>query len=271
MLVNRFVSQRSLYTVPEFVAKNLPKVYKTQEQYDLVAKEQHGKLVEDLNQKVAQTIFEPLSPIELMERLRNDKTKVHIFNNCSHLINNHLFIENILPPVKPVSIDNKIVKALFDIYKSESLEDLCRKLKTEMNQKLIGQGFFYIIEEGNGKISTLFSNNQGTPLISTAGLKFQDLDLNGGILRPNDYKNYNDRLRSVKVALNEKAKVKASSKKNIEEGQIPGSDLKILAIINLWDYAFIKDYGIGNVARETYFENCLAELNWDVVLKRLEI
>ena len=273
-MLSRVIFKRTLYTVPDFTAKTLPSVYKSQEQYDLVSKHQHAKLVEDLNQKVAQTQYEPLTPIELMQRLRNDKTKTHIFNNCSHLINNHLFIENIQSLNQKAGkqlAENKVLKSLFEQYGTENLEELIFKLKQEMNERLIGQGFFHIIENSNGEITTLFSNNQGTPLISSTGLKFQDLDLNGGILKPNDYKNYNNRLRDVRVALNEKAKKKLLDKKNLDEGNIPGSEFKILAVVNLWDYAFIKDFGIGNVAREQYFEQCLKNLNWSVVLKRLEI
>lgn len=273
-MLSRAFSKRTLYTVPDFGTKSLPSVYKSQEQYDLVSKKQHGKLVKDLNEKVAQTIFEPLYPIELMERVRNDRSKTHVFNNCSHLVSNHLFIENIQPldnAVKVEAKENKILNALLKSYETSSMEELVEKLKQQMNERLVGQGFFHITENGKGEIAAFFSNNQGTPLISSDGFKFQDLDLNGGILKPSDYKSYNDRLTQVKVGLNEKNKMKSSGKKNLDEGNIPGSEYKILAVINLWDYAFIKDFGIGNVAREEYFEKCLKELNWDVVMKRLEV
>ncbi|KAL6938519.1 hypothetical protein ACO0OL_001060 [Hanseniaspora opuntiae] len=266
-MLSRVISKRSLYTAPEFTATVLPPVYKTQEQFDLVRKNQHAHLVNQLNAKVCQTKLEPLTPYQIMEKIRDDKSKASLFNTCSHLINNHLFITNIIPSGEVIE-ENIVQQRLLDHYQVESMDEVIEKMVTAMNDSIIGQGFCFIIEDANGDIVPIFSNNAGTVIADSLDLKYMDVDLNGGLLGVKDYLKLYDRMHNIKRSLNRKEKDKRNNVFGSKEGKIEGSHNRILACVNLWDYAFIKDYGIGYKAREEYFVNCLKNLNWEVINQR---
>ncbi|SGZ39982.1 uncharacterized protein HGUI_02182 [Hanseniaspora guilliermondii] len=266
-MLSRVISKRSLYTTPEFTTTVLPPVYKTQEQFDLVRKSQHNHLVNQLNAKVCQTKLEPLTPYQIMEKIRDDKSKASLFNTCSHLVNNHLFITNIIPSDNVVE-ENVVQQRLMGHFEVETMGEVINKMVTAMNDKIIGQGFCFIIEDSNGDIVPIFSNNAGTVISDNLDLKYMDVDLNGGLLGVNEYLKLYDRMHNIKRSLNRKEKDKRNRVFGSKEGKIEGSYNRILACINLWDYAFIKDYGIGYKAREQYFINCMENLNWEVVNKR---
>lgn len=269
-MLSRIINKRSLYTVPEFKTAVLPPVYKTQEQFDMVRKDQHSSLVNQLNSKVCQTKLEPLSPYQIMETIRDDKSKAVLFNTCSHLVNNHLFISNIVPSINNVE-ENVVLEKLLDHYKVKSFDEVIKKMIDSMNDKIIGQGFCFIIENSDGQVVPIFSNNAGTVLSDNLNLKYMDVDLNGGLLGVDEYLKLYDRMHTIKRSLNRKEKDKRNYVFGSKQGKIEGSDNRVLACINLWDYAFIKDYGIGPEARERYFTNCLKNLNWEVVNERYNL
>ena len=268
-MLSRIVFKITLYTVPEFKTAVLPPVYNTQEQFDMVRKDQHTSLVNQLNAKVCQTKLEPLSPYQIMEKVKDDKSKAILFNTCSHLVNNHLFIANIIPNIESVELEkNPVKEGLMKYFNTDNYEEVVQKMIELMNNKILGQGFCFVIETANGEIVPVFSNNAGTVISDSLNLKYLDMDLNGGLLDVGEYVKMHDRMHAVKRSLNRKEKDKRNFVFGSKQGKIEGSENRILACVNLWDYAFIKDYGFSPKNREEYFANCLNNLNWNVVNER---
>lgn len=263
-------SKRTVFTVPKLNTPHwIPTNIYSAEGFQTVWNQYQKFLSEKLTYATQGTQLESLLPLQLVLKTSKEPFNVKVFNYASGLHSNHFFIENILPSSSSISSvssvseaavqDNSIevasnsliVRKLEEKY-GMSWEELKKKIITDSEQKIMGQGYIFIVEDMNKQFDIIYCNNYGTPYYKP---RQQSFDLNGGSLKQSDYAAYSNLKKAVRSTNTN------NSSKDLKDFSLP------LVAINLWDYAYLKDYGSGG--RSKYLAKVLDNLNWNVINKRL--
>lgn len=250
-MFGRVIGRRSVHTVPklskfsELNKNGIPKIYSSNG-FNIVWTDYQKYLCDKLSLVTSGTSLESYYPFHIMLNTAKKPFQSNIFNLSSAMHNNHLFIENIIPTEpnvvnQPSKLLVNRIQESFDLKWEELKEDIIKLI----DKKIIGQGWFFLIENSNKEIHYLFLQNNGTPYYFPRNQLF---DLNIPI-------NLNEftHLEKIKELITEKHKIR--------DWSMP------LIAINLWDYAYLNDYGIGK--RSEYVKNVLDNLNWNVINNRL--
>ncbi|CAH6718159.1 37S ribosomal protein S26, mitochondrial [[Candida] jaroonii] len=183
------------------------------------------------------------SPYQILLNTAKQTTEQHIFHYASQAHNNHFVFQQLTnkSEASKTQPSRNLMGRINDMgFKNlQELYDQIVKLSETMN----GQGWIFLVENPDKSLKLIQCNNDGTPYFYG---KNQSLDLNGGI--------------------SEQTYEKYLELKNQVEENSRDFTLPILGI-NLWDHAYINDYGING--REEYLKNLWSSLNWDVINGRL--
>lgn len=250
-MLYRNILRRQIHTVPKLVnidhltQNGIPRVL-TSKGFDIVWNQYQKFLCNKLTLLTAGTYLESYLPFHILINTGKTKYNTNIFNVASAIHNNHLFIENVMPSESELNEPSvqflKRVENSFGKNWDELKDDV---VTDQLDRKLIGQGWFCLVEDGNKKLRTMFIQNNGTPYYLP---KNQTLDMNNMI----EKKEYQELMQ---------LKLKLQQNVNIEDWSIP------IICINLFDQAYLNDYGV--MGRSEYLKNCLDNLNWKIINHRL--
>lgn len=168
-------------------------------------------------------------------------TEQHTFHYASQAHNNHLFFEQLAD--KAEAQHTKPLRFLLERLADQdigSAEELKLKILA-LAESALGQGWIFLVELPDKSVRLMLCNNDGTPYYYG---KNQSLDLNGSISEASF-----EALLALKL-----------------RGEDLDFTLPLLAI-NLWDVAFLEDYGV--TGRAEYLSKVWDCINWDVVNKRM--
>ncbi|CCK69883.1 mitochondrial 37S ribosomal protein mS42 KNAG_0D01310 [Huiozyma naganishii CBS 8797] len=250
-MLRQLLCRRGIHTVPKLpnastlIRNGIPPILSSQG-FNTVWTDYQTYLCDKLTLATAGTTLESYYPFHIVLSTAKKSFQTHIFDIASAAHNNHLFIENILP-LEAQNPGAPSQGFLDSVQKSFGMDwdSLKAEIVEQVEEKLMGQGWFFLVENSNKELHYLFLQNNGTPYYFP---KNQILDMNG----PLNLEEYTH-LRDVKKFVSENAKVK--------DWTIP------IIAVNLWDQAYLNDYGVSN--RKQYLRNVLDNLNWSVVNSRL--
>ena len=170
--------------------------------------------------------------------------QTHIFNLASAAHNNHLFVENILPMEQVTQPSRDFLQKV-----QEQFQMTWDELKDEMvrrsEEDVLGQGWLFLVENDAKELHILTVQNHGTPYFFPRN---QSFDLNSAL-------SHEEMEQFITM------RDLVANNKDLKDWTMP------LIAINLWDHAYLNDYGIKG--RATYVRNCLNNLNWSAVNNRL--
>ena len=262
MLLRNLVTKRSIHTVPKLPSihqletTGIPKVY-SPTGFKTVWSDYQAFLCDKLTLKTAGTSYEANIPFHIILSTAKKPYQTQLFNLASAVHNNHLFIENILPVSgsdnRPSQTFLSRVRDSFDVEWEELKENIVRLTE----RKVIGQGWFFLIENGNKELHCLTLQNNGTPYYFPRNQLF---DLNAPV-NLSEFSHL-EQIREMVVSGNGSPHSESPQQQHvIRDWSMP------LICVNLWDYAYLPDYGV--TGRSTYVRNVLDNLNWNVVNSRL--
>lgn len=245
----RLSCHRGIHTVPK-----LPKCTQLSQQgipnvlsaagFQTAWVNQQKFLCDKLTMATTGSSLESYVPFHLLLNTAKKPFQSHIFNLASAAHNNHLFVENILPSstaTQPSRIFASRIQEQFDCSWDEFKKEMVRRAESDV----LGQGWLFLVENSNKEFHILTVQNNGTPYYFPRN---QSFDLNSAL------------------SLEEFSQLSAiqslvKGQKKIEDWTMP------LIAVNLWDYAYLPDYGVKG--RAQYIKNVLDNLNWSVVNNRL--
>lgn len=247
-LAKGFLGRRSLHDVPalknhgQFAQNGIEGLYSASG-YKTAWSDYQKYLTTKLTLNTVGTENETRSAYQIMLLTAKQTTEQHTFHYASQAHNNHFFFEQLAP--KSEALQTKPLRFLMERLADQNITSV-DQLKLEVSKlsdKVLGQGWIFLVELPDKSTQLLVCNNDGTPYYYG---KNQNLDLNGAI----DVTAY-DTLSSLK----EKAKADEL------DFTLP------LLTINLWDVAYMEDYGFSG--RDEYLAKVWDCINWDVVNKRM--
>ncbi|AMD20434.1 HDL310Cp [Eremothecium sinecaudum] len=242
-----FIARRGIHTVPKLPnlqqLKNngIPNILSAQG-FKQCWLDQQEYYCNKLTLNTAGTTLESYLPFHILLNTAKRPYQSHIFNIASGAHNNHLFMENILPASEKQSPSPALMERIKEQY--GEWEDLKAQMIERAEEDVIGQGWLFLVENGEKEIHILTVNNNGTPYYFPRN---QSFDMNVTL--------------SEKEFEQWKAADYLTKTTDIEDWTIP------LIAVNLWDYAYLKDYGVAG--RSEYVKNVLDNLNWTAVNSRL--
>lgn len=242
------VGKRLIHTAPklalqdEFAINGIPGLF-SKKAFNTAWVEYQDFLTKRLTLLTNGTADETRHPFHIAINSARDQTQQKVFNVASQTHNNHFFFEQLIAPKLNTTKPSRDLQSRID-EKFESLEGLKEAL-VEESQIIIGQGWIFLVETEAKTLEILTVNNSGTPYNFSGNLS---LDLNGPIGRDEF-----DAWDAIKEHTLTKTK----------DWTMP------LLSINLWDHAYLHDYGIGN--RDAYIRDVFDSINWNVINKRLYV
>ncbi|ODV67376.1 manganese and iron superoxide dismutase [Hyphopichia burtonii NRRL Y-1933] len=183
------------------------------------------------------------TPYQILLYTAKMTTEQHIFHYASQAHNNHFVFEQFADKseASKTQPSKLLLEKLADI--DFPTIEAFRDEFLLIADSSFGQGWVFLVESADKSLRIVKCNNDGTPYYYG---KNQSLDFNGSA----DEASYE--------YLNGLKELAAQDQKDFS--------LPILGI-NLWDTAFIEDYGATGKAE--YLENAWKSINWNVVNKRL--
>ncbi|EGW31057.1 uncharacterized protein SPAPADRAFT_142825 [Spathaspora passalidarum NRRL Y-27907] len=242
------LSTRSLHRVPkleqhhQWSQEGISGVY-SPEQFKMAWTDYQHYLLTNLTLLTNGTAYENKHPYQIILQSAKNTTDQHIFHYASQAHNNHLFFQQLTS--KDQAQETRPSKFLMQRLVQQDIADVAtlRSKIVELGSSTFGQGWLFLVEYPDKQIKLMRTNNDGTPYYYG---KSQVLDLNGGVDET-----------SYKFVEN----LKQRAANGEREYTLP------LLSINLWDHAYIRDYGVNG--REKYLENVFDCIDWNVINKRL--
>lgn len=257
-MLRSIISKRSIHTVPKLPnidvlsKKGIPPVLSTKG-FNTVWTQYQTYLCDKLTMATSGTALESYYPFHIVLNTAKKTFQSDIFNLASATHNNHLFIENILPVESHTEtgsvIENKPSELFLNRIEQsfgKDWEALKEDIINDVDNKLLGQGWFCLVENAQKQLQTLYLQNNGTPYYFARN---QIFDLNN-VINIDEF----SYLKKIKELVNNK-----DSK--VKDWTLP------IVMVNLWDHAYLEDYGVSK--RKEYMRNVLNNLNWNVINKRL--
>lgn len=247
-LVRVLPTSRSLHTVPalklgEVFAKSGIEGLYTPQGFRTAWSDYQRFLTTNLTLRTNGSENELRTPYQIVLQTAKNTTEQHTFHYASQAHNNHLFFEQLAP--KPEAARTRPLRFLMERLADQDFANIeaFREEFLAIADSSFGQGWLFLVELADKSVKIVRCNNDGTPYYYG---KNQLLDLNGGIDEASfDY-------------LNELKDLAARRERDFA--------LPLLAL-NLWDVAYIEDYGVTGKA--DYLNNVWDCINWEVVNKRL--
>jgi len=235
-----------IHTVPKlkheeaYRANGIPELYSPQG-FKLAWTDYQKYLTTKLTMLTNGTADETRYPFHIAINSCNDQTKQRVFNVASQTHNNHFFFEQLISPTSNNTKPSRELESRIN-EKFDSLNELKEQIIAE-SEKVVGQGWVFLVESEAKTLEILTVNNSGTPYNFSGNLS---LDLNGPIGK--------DEFEAWET-------IKEHTLAKTKDWTMP------LFSINLWDHAYINDFGVGN--RDLYVQKALDSINWEVVNNRM--
>ncbi|CDR44304.1 CYFA0S14e01838g1_1 [Cyberlindnera fabianii] len=234
-----FISRRLIHTVPRLSTK-LPGLY-SEKGFQTAWTDYQTLLTTRLSQLTAGTADETRFPFHIAQIHAKDQTKQKVFNAASQAHNNHFFFQQLVSPENNTTRPSRQLEERIEA-RFGSLDGLKKELVAQ-SEKIIGQGWLFVVEDYTKQLDILALNNSGTPYHFAGN---HALDLNGPISEGD----YNEL---------------TAMQKDLAEG---GQDYTLpLLAVSLWDQSYLVDYGVSG--RKQYIEKVFDATNWDVVSSRV--
>lgn len=207
-------------------------------------------LVDELSRQTAETEHETRTPFGIMLNTAEKMLDASLFNHASQAHNNHLFMEALRPakgsntshdtnPTQPSAALLKRIEETFG-----SLEGLKEEvLDIATGPYTLGAGWIFLVETDSKMLDLVHTFQAGSPYFA-------------GRSQQNDFN-----LAVSSEAVEELEQIKT----DILDKQSKEYTMPLLAI-NLWEVAYLADYGVGG--RAEYVNNVWKALDWDVINKR---
>lgn len=248
MFVSKAV-RRGIHTVPtlprisELSANGIPKVMSANA-FRTCWSDYQKLLCDKLTLASAGTALESYLPFHLILNTAKKPYQTSIFNLASAAHNNHLFMENLLPMDQETTPSREFLRRLQEQH-GMTWDEFKNEMIRRADEDVLGQGWLFLVENDAKELHILTTQNNGTPYFFPRN---QSFDFNSALTQ-----------EEMQNFLNIKDLV--SSDTDLKDWTMP------LIAINLWDHAYLHDYGVGG--RSQYVQNCLNNLNWSVVNNRL--
>lgn len=237
--------KRLIHTAPklalqdEFASSGIPGLF-SQQAFKTAWIDYQDYLTKKLTLLTNGTADETRHPFHIAINSARDQTQQRVFNVASQTHNNHFFFEQLISSEINTSKPSRTLESRIK-EKFGSLEGLKETL-VEESESIVGQGWIFLVETEAKTLEILTVNNSGTPYNFSGNLS---LDFNGPIGR-DEYEAW-DAIKEHTLA-------------KTKDWTMP------LLSVNLWDHAYLHDYGIGN--RDVYIRKVFDSINWDVINKR---
>ncbi|KAL7270623.1 hypothetical protein RUND412_006666 [Rhizina undulata] len=199
-----------------------------------------GMLVNKLNELTAGSEFQSYSPQEIAFLTARQPANAALFNYASQAHNNHFFFDTLSPrstPIPPTFIEY--------ISSNFSSPDTLREEFLTTAKSMFGNGWVWLVTDRNNNLRILCTYNAGTPY---AGARRQSFDMN------------NTTKQDLENATYVTEQTKAAA-------QLPKSWTQPLLSVNVWQHAWLEDYGVAG--KETYLNKWWDAIDWNVVSWRL--
>ncbi|KAG0674927.1 hypothetical protein C6P40_002550 [Pichia californica] len=250
MSFGQIIAKRSIHLAPKLALENSfknegIKGLMSPEQFKIAWIDYQDYLTKHLSMKTADTEYETRSPMAIAMSTSKKPHQSQIFHYASQAHNNHLFFQQLKHngsriPVQESNIKPQLLKAInnsfqsFENFKNEFL------LAADI---MSGNGWVFLIEDENKELKIVSCNNDGTPYFYGRN---QSYDLNTVF----EYQNYKKLMKYKQNILD-----------NVKDYSLP------LLCINVWEYAYIVDYGVTGKA--DYLEKVWDNIDWNVVNSRV--
>ena len=257
-MLRSVICKRSIHTVPKLPNINLlskqgiPPILSSKG-FNTVWNQYQTYLCDQLTIATSGTSLESYYPFHIVLNTAKKPFQTNIFNLASAAHNNHLFIENILPVDKGSNgqqIENQPSDFFLNrIEKSfgKKWDELKDDIINDVDTRLLGQGWFCLVENAQKQLQTLYLQNNGTPYYFPRN---QLIDMNS-VINIDEF-SYLQKIREM---------VNNNKNEKIQDWTLP------IIMVNLWDFAYLEDYGVAG--RKKYMENVLNNLNWNAINRRI--
>lgn len=248
-MLKQIVNRRLIHTAPRLP---LEKSFRTNGIKGLMSAEQFKTawvdyqdfLNRNLTLKTAETEYEARSPMAIALSTAKKPNKAAIFHYASQAHNNHLFFQQLKDNNGPIDVESTIKPQLLTSIKNtfQSFENFKNEILLQADV-LRGNGWVFLVEDQNKELKIVSCNNDGTPYFYGRN---QTYDLNN-VFEFNDYK----KLMKQKEDINN----------GVKDYSLP------LICINVWEHAYIVDYGVTGKAK--YLEKLFDNIDWNVINTRV--
>ena len=250
-------SKRGIHTVPRLPnadvlrKQGIPNLFSAVG-FNVAWDQQQKHICEKLTTVTSGTSLESYLPFHILLNTAKRPFQANIFNLASSAHNNHLFIENILPANNNVETQpSRLFLSRVESSCDGTWDDLKKEMIVRAEEDVLGQGWLFLVENSHKELHVLTVQNNGTPYYFPRNQLF---DLNSAISLDEF-----SQIQEIKKAVQVQEQKNNSEK--VTDWTMP------LICVNLWDHAYLHDYGIQN--RSKYVENVLNNLNWAVINNRL--
>jgi Fe-Mn family superoxide dismutase len=197
-------------------------------------------LTNELNTLTAGTADESRFPLAITLMSQRDSRRQRVHNVASQAFNNHFFFQQFSQQQQQQQQQNSQPSRTL-LERINAQYGSLGALKAEILRRaddVVGQGWVFVVEDANKQLKVVALNNSGSPFTNVQ----LNLDLNGPISETD----FNELL------------LRESPEENYN---VP------LIAFNLWDYAYLEDYGIKG--RQQFVEKTWDTLDWSVINKRV--
>lgn len=241
-------ARRLLHCVPElkqhsaFAQQGIAGLYSA-EGYNLAWSDYQKYLTTKLTLLTNGTENETRSAFQVLLLTARKTTEQHVFHYASQAHNNHFFFEQLTDASS--ALRTKPLRFLMERLADEGIMDTeqLKQRVVALADTAVGQGWVFLVEKPDKSVKLMLCHNDGTPYYYG---KNQSLDLND--------------------AVDEASFRRLGELRELADADALDFTLPLLAI-NLWDVAYLRDYGV--TGRAAYLDKVWSCINWDVVNKRL--
>ncbi|CAI8492874.1 unnamed protein product [Pichia kudriavzevii] len=246
-VLRQVISRRSIHLAPRLplettYKENGIKGLMSAQQFQTAWCDYQSYLTRNLTLRTVDSEYETRTPMAIALSTAKDPQKADIFHYASQAHNNHFFFQQ-LKESSPFN-ENEIKPSLL-----RSLQSTFQSMDNFKNELLLaadvmsGNGWVYLIEDENKILKIVSCNNDGTPYLYTRN---QSVDLNATF----EYSDFKKLQRQ-----------REDLKNGVKDYSLP------LLCINVWEYAYLVDYGVNGKAE--YLEKLWDSIDWNVINKRV--
>lgn len=201
-------------------------------------------LTKNLTLKTSDTEYESRSPMAIALSTAKKPQQAATFHYASQAHNNHLFFQQLRDNIGEVDVESTIKPQLLNSIKNtfQSFDNFKNEILLTADL-LRGNGWVFLVEDENKELKIVSCNNDGTPYFYGRN---QSYDLNN-VFEFKDYKKL--------------MKHKSDIIDGVKDYSLP------LLCINVWEHAYIVDYGVSGKA--DYLEKVFNNIDWNVVNARV--
>lgn len=250
MLFGQVIAKRAIHIAPKLALetsfrKEGVRGLMSAEQFKTAWVDYQDFLTKNLTMKTADTEYETRTPMAIAMSTSKKPHQAPIFHYASQAHNNHLFFQQLKhngarTPVQESDIKPQLLNSIKNTF--QSLENFRNEFLLAADI-MSGNGWVFLVEDQNKELKIVTCNNDGTPYFYGRN---QAYDLNTVF----EYQNYKKLMKYKQDILD-----------NVKDYSLP------LLCINVWEHAYIVDYGVTGKAE--YLEKVWDNIDWNVINSRV--